>query len=182
MEAFFVSVLRKLRLVLTPLPFVAVGVGFANAQTFTQVHEFFIRIDSPHPQGDVFFNSTVQDFHPPIEGAWQTEHVQELNIPTDVIAVFLSGILIVTHGRTNEIADMGIVFRRPGDATILCQAGYEVGQVVEADIQGGQRSTMSTWVPVVDGAFQWCWWSSTDGTYPDHPSYGANLTVQAYAR
>lgn len=59
-------------------------------------------------------------------------------------------------------------------------AGNYIGQTVEASIANGQRSTMSTWCPVSNGKIEYQWRRSTTGDWPDHCSYGINLSAQSF--
>jgi hypothetical protein len=117
---------------------------------------------------------------------WCKVAVSDYGLPKDTKAVFLSGILIITHGMTPETADLKVGLRAFGDVTdpeTISPGGvWYDGQTVEAAVGNGQRSTMSTWVPVRDGAFEFRWERSTGGQWPTNSSYGVNLTIQAHAR
>ena len=84
----------------------------------------------------------------PASGSWQTISLSSLGIPTNAKSVFLSGMLIITHGTTAQTCDLTIAFRAPGDTLA---AGNYIGQTIEAAIGSGQRSTMSTWAPASGG-------------------------------
>ena len=100
-------------------------------------------------------------------------------VPENTKAVFLSGMLIITHGSVAETCDLHTYFRSGNSVT---DTQY-VGQTVEAHIGGGQRSNHSVWVPLDDGKFQFKWNSSTyPNTYPTHRSYGVNMRLNAWLR
>lgn len=115
--------------------------------------------------------------------SWQTIDVTTLCdgvsscLPATTKSIFVTGILLITHGTTNESCDLNFSARAYGDtmheANSICQA-------VEAHIGGGQRSGCATWIPVVDGKFQVYQKTNTPGTWPTNCSYGVNLVVQAY--
>lgn len=118
--------------------------------------------------------------------AWHTIDLAPFGVPADATAAFLSGLLIITGGTTAEIADLRVVFRRPGDMTscakYMGQASFQTNSVNGQPIGGGQRSTMATWVPLAEGKFELCYQLSTIGTWPTNPAYGINLSVQAWTR
>lgn len=104
------------------------------------------------------------------------------NLPSDIKAVFISGILIITHGPTFELADLAITFRAPGNN--LLGGDNRMMQTIEASVGNGQRSNAAVWVPVVNGKVEWYWWvnNSVPYGYPAYSAYGANLSVQGYIR
>lgn len=110
---------------------------------------------------------------------WHTVDLKPLGVTADAQAAFLSGILIITHGNTPETADMTLTFRRPGDSTPCTKY---LGQAVEAHIGGGQRSPISSWVPLADGKFEFCYRISTPGSWPTNSAYGINMSLQAWTR
>ena len=140
-------------------------------------NKWFIRDDNCKFPLGLFLNSaTVAGLteHPP--GQWSTLDLSGVT-STNAKGAFLSGILIITHGSVPEIADMEILFRNIGDTV---NEGNYHGQCIEADTQGGQRSTYSTFVPLTGGKCE-LWWNHTSpGSYPQYSAYGANLSVQAY--
>lgn len=112
------------------------------------------------------------------EGQWHTVDLQPWGVDEDAKVAFLSGILIITSGTTNEIADMTIVFRRPGDNYTTCDK--YMGQATLSGF-GGQRSGFASWVPVKWGKIEFCYKVSTPGTWPAHAAYGVNLSIQGWA-
>ncbi|WP_155730992.1 hypothetical protein [Pseudoalteromonas luteoviolacea] len=115
--------------------------------------------------------------HP--QGEWSEVDVSGL-VPPDVIAVFLSGNLLITHGNKPETCNLTIAYRNSGETH---EYAY-LGQTIEAHIGSGQRSAHSTWVPVKDGKFEIKWEANTAhlGTWPNHCSYGINLSLVSYLR
>ena len=114
-------------------------------------------------------------------GVWHDIDVVPLGIPRDVLSIFMSGILIITHGRAYETCDITLAFRGPGSATL---AGNYIFQTVESSLLGGQRSNASAMIPVKGGKFQMQWNQSSprDKAYPEVCAYGANIRVQMYLR
>jgi hypothetical protein len=110
---------------------------------------------------------------------WHDLDVCALGVPADVKAVFLQGMLIITHGTTGETANLTIAFRSP---TSTMDAGNYIGQVIEPWIGGGQRSPFAAFVPVIGGKVQYQWRRGTQGSYPANSAYGLNFTCQAYVR
>lgn len=116
----------------------------------------------------------------PVWKQWHTYDVTTRGVPVDAKAVYISGILIITHGAATQICDLSVTFQAPG-------AGYNgpsdyILQTTEANIGGGQRQTFGVWVPVVNGQFQMWWNRSTYGAWPAECSYGLNVALQAYVR
>jgi len=120
------------------------------------------------------------DYGPQGEAQWHSVDLKPYGVASDAISAFLSGVLIITHGTASETADMKIVFRKPGDAS--CPVSATMGQVVEAHVGGGQRSTMSTFVPLSNGCFEYSYTLSTPGDWSANSGYGVNLSLQAWAR
>jgi len=98
-------------------------------------------------------------------------------LPANTKQIFAAGILIITHGTTNEACDLNFSARAYGDTL---NEGNSICQAIEPFLQGGQRSGCSTWIPVRDGKFEVYQKTNTPGTWPTHCSYGVNLVVQAY--
>lgn len=112
-------------------------------------------------------------------GVPATVDLKPYGVPADAKVAWLSGILIITHGTTNEIADMRITFAADA-ASVDCN--QYIGQVTEAHVQGGQRSPISVMVPLRDAKFAFCYRVSTTGTWPKNSAYGINLSLQAWGR
>lgn len=115
----------------------------------------------------------------PAESTWNKINITTLGIPADAKSVFLSGILIITHGTTVQTCDITIAFRAPGDE--LAPGNY-IGQTIEAAVGSGQRSNMSTWAPVRNSEIEFYWKRSTQGQWPSECAYGVNLSAQSYLR
>lgn len=117
---------------------------------------------------------------------WHTVDLAAFGVPSDAVAAYLSGMLVITGGTTPEIANITIGFRRPGDTTscgkYLGQATFQTNSVAGQSIIGGQRTNMATWVPLSNGKLEFCYSLSTAGAWPDNPSYAINLSIQAWAR
>jgi hypothetical protein len=118
--------------------------------------------------------------------AWRDEHaiprpmapdqwhtVTLSNIPSDSIAVFLSGLMVITHPLTPVICNLTATFRAPGST--LHPGNYQI-QVAATRTLDGPRSTVATWVPVKHQQFEF-FYTMTPGC----PSL-INLSLQAYLR
>lgn len=110
-------------------------------------------------------------------GSWITVDVSHL-VPHGAKAVFLSGILIITHGTLPGTADLTAAFRSVGETTDYAY----VFQAIEAHLGGGQRSTAGTWVALENGKFEFKWMRNTVEPYPAGCAYLMNLRVTAYIR
>ncbi len=137
--------------------------------------QVYVRDDHPKAPIAIFINSYTS--YGPMNGSWQQLNVSALGIPSEAKAVFLSGLLIITHGTMAESCDLTISFRAPGNDL---DAGNYMGQTVETAIGGGQRSTMATWTPIKDGKIEFQWNRSTFGQWPTSCSYGINLSAQSF--
>ena len=108
---------------------------------------------------------------PMAPGRWFT--VTLSTIPADSKAVFLSGLMLITHPLTPVICNLTATFRAPGSN--WHEGNYQL-QVAATKTLDGPRSTVATWVPVKDRAFEF-YWTMTPGC----PSL-INLSLQAYLR
>jgi hypothetical protein len=117
---------------------------------------------------------------------WRSGDLKPLGVPADAKFVFLSGILILTHGTNAESVDLWLTFRKPGDNAASC--GKLIGQTTESAVGSGQRSGLAVWVPVDNGVINWCYRRyvngvmSDAGSWPDYTSVGGNLSVLGWAR
>ena len=139
-----------------------------------------VKVYAPSPSDapmGVFFNSYTG------AGAavntWTTVDLSDV-VPDNTIAVYLTGILIITHGTKQETADMHMFFRQ--DQSYDPKGRY-THQVIEASSRNGQRSTMGVWVALdANKRFQYKWETGPEsiyGQYPAYSAYGANLLVNA---
>lgn len=129
---------------------------------------------SAAPQA-VFFNSYTG------AGAkinqWKTVNLIDV-LPSNTVAIHVTGMLIITHGKEKEIADLKIYFRNNDSYD---PHGNYRHQVIESSEGDGQRSTMSAWIALKDNAFQYKWEINNSlGTYPAKSSYGGNLVIDAF--
>lgn len=111
------------------------------------------------------------------DNEWATVDISGL-VPPDTRAVYLSGLLIITHGSAEETCDLTLAYRNDAEAA---DPDY-IAQTIEATVNAGQRTPHSIWVPVRDGKFQIKWHRAPSGTWPDHCSYGINLSLVGYMR
>lgn len=95
------------------------------------------------------------------------------NLPEDTKAIFLSGLVVITHPGGSVTCDLWANFRAPGST--LPHDSYQM-QTIEAISGSGVRSNAAAWVPVVNRQFQ-IYWHHTPGC----PSL-INLSLQAYVR
>lgn len=150
--------------------------------------EIFTRSDNLYARGTVFVNTFTEYSNPPgcARDVWCVVDLSDAVLP-DAKSAFLSGMLLVTAGTAVEIADLHVAFKAvsndetcPVPQTATC-APY-VGQAVVALPGGGTRAPLSLWVPLEAGKFHFKWTTSTSGPWPEHASYGVNLTLTAWTR
>jgi hypothetical protein len=112
-------------------------------------------------------------------GSWVTVDLKPWGVGANAVAAFLTGILIITGGNVADvIADMTITFARPSD-TDINPARY-IGQCALQGI-GGQRSGISTWVPLENGCFNFMYTVASEAAgWPTGASYGVNMTPQIW--
>jgi hypothetical protein len=143
--------------------------------------------DNPESYPAIFVNSVTPETTP-LAGEWISLNVTQFGIPADAKAVFIGGILIITHGRKTQLCDLTVTFAKPASSSAT---GNYIFQAIEGETEGGQRSTAGAWVPVVDGVIDWQWGrgdvqtqypKGAIGSYPAECSYGISLSVQAYIR
>jgi hypothetical protein len=155
--------------------------------SWTEGSKIGVVTDNPEAYLAIFVNSTNAEATPPA-GEWIPLNVTQFGIPADAKAVYIGGTLIITHGKKPQTCDLTVAFARPGSATVT---GNYIFQAIEAETEGGQRSTAGAWVPVVDGVTEWQWGRGDTqtqypkgvvGAYPAECSYGINLSIQAYIR
>lgn len=153
--------------------------------TFITVSEFHVNT-GPARQfiGPIFVNSNTGNG--PQAFVWTP-----LNLATiDPLAVQakvaqLSGRLIITGGTTPEIADLGVVFRTPGDTSTTCDVPNFAAQAVyqsNPGASGGVRQNITIRVPFIAGEAEWCWFRSTTAAWPASASYGVNLNLDWWAK
>lgn len=155
--------------VTAPLPFVEVSrVFFCTAQDrIYSNNAVYAMIGTAMPAG------------PQKSNVWNRVDLKPWGVPADAKVALMSGILIITHGTEQQLADMHITFRRPSDTT--ADVTKYCGQICEASIGGGQRVPFSAWVALEDGVFDWAFWIAEPHGWPTYASYGINLGVEAYA-
>lgn len=157
------------------------AVIIAPAQTkpprFVRANELYVLAPGNPPSAGDYFISTA-----PFWGC-SADLWCKVQLPADVApdatAVFMSGIVIITHGYAIETADIKFGCRAPGDPQ---QPSWYNVQAVEASVGNGQRSTFGTWIPARNHQIECLWTRSTPGIWPDNSSYAINGTIQAYTR
>ena len=131
---------------------------------------------APSQQQVIFVNSYEEIG--PLAGEWHTIDVSNL-VPEEAKAIFLEGILIITHGFSTETANLQIFFRADGVTDYYIYPG----QVIEASSENGQRSPMSLWIPLSkDKKFQFKWTRTNPGQWPIWSAYGINLWLNAWGK
>lgn len=133
---------------------------------------------SPKQVQAIFLNShTGEGMATFPEDEWATVDVSHV-IPAEATAVYLSGLLIITHGTVEGVCDLTLAYRNHGETD---EYSYSA-QTIEAAVNAGKRTPHSIWIPVRDGRFQIKWHRSTTGSWPEHCAYGINLNLVAYLR
>lgn len=153
------------------------SLGFAQAIPWAKSSEFYTNPDNSKAPAPVFVNS--YSYTGPTAGGWVQIDLKPYGVAADAKAAFLSGLLIITHGTSQQVCDATVSLRAPGSGL---QAANYLGQVVEAHVGGGQRSGFASWVPLVNGVFEFQWSRSTFGQWPQECSYGINLSLQAWTK
>jgi hypothetical protein len=155
------------------------ALGPAAAQTtWTKSTEIWFNADNPKSPIPVFFNTAegggVRQFP---RGRWVSVDLSQCcNVPPDAKQAFLSGLLLIT-GPDGDMCNLRVAFRAPGSTW---SAANYLGQTLS--FYGGQRAPMSTWVPLVQGKFEFHWESVRPGAPPSRCTYGVNLSLQAWTR
>jgi hypothetical protein len=155
----------------------------------------YVNVGAPRQWNRPFFSSS---YHPagPLAFVWQKVDLKPYGVPADALTADVRGLLIITGATGNEeMADLGVIFRKPGDTAVLCHKDYYVGQTTftsnfitdvrgNRPLGGGQRSNMQAHVPLENGEVEWCWTRSTWGPPQTevYTLYGVSLSVQGFTR
>lgn len=148
-----------------------------------------VRYYSPTEAPPIIYSNSVNGDDPNCPpNQWNNAVVPSISddpangIPDDCIAVFLSGILIITGGNTptDEAADIHVRFRRWLAGNNQYLPAYAAQAVAETN--NGARNPYTQIVPVDCRRFQFYWTRSTPPPYPVHASYGFNAWVSGYVR
>lgn len=111
-------------------------------------------------------------------GQWYTIDATEF-VPIDAKGIYLSGMLIITHGPIDgEMCGLTMRFRGWGDKSernYMAQAGTTVAG-------GGIRQHYGDWIELRSGKFEFKWDRITQGEWPEHCSYALNFRATAYVR
>ena len=133
-----------------------------------------INANTSKEHAGVFVSTVYPQYQYNGNGTWSEIDISNL-VPVDTKAIFLTGILLITHSGSAGIADFRVHFKKSGAYTY---PGDYIGQTVEAHPGGGQRTNFSSWVPVENQKFMFYWY----GVPLSGVHYGTNLTIQAYIR
>jgi hypothetical protein len=123
----------------------------------------------------IYINAVDTEGEWPAGGGWftvdagKTVYDVDNGMPEDVIAVWLSGILIISPGYASEVADLHFYCRKP--STIPTDT-YLCAQTCATAPAQGARTNFTTLVPVTNRKFEFWWYKSTGGYWPEHSSYG----------
>lgn len=132
--------------------------------------------NGPGAQNPVIFINTATGAGQ-AAGEWHTVDLSAI-VPEGTIVVRLDGLLLITHGTTQETANLTVAFRDDPS----WEYGYNM-QTIECWVGGGQRTNAGAWVAVgADRKFQFKWTRSSNGSYPEWSAYGINLCVTAYVK
>lgn len=124
---------------------------------------------------------------PGSDGPWRKVDLSAV-VPEGTKAVFLSGLLIITHGTNPGTADLAVGFRKTGFQLTPNPTGDPdnhayVLQVCDAFPGGGQRSSAAVWVALDENrCFEFRWQRTLPGAWPSNPAYGINLRVTSYIK
>lgn len=151
--------------------------AFAGWVTGTEIG---VRDDNSKAPIAIFVSAGLTPSSGPAAGSWNRINVvSALGMPTGVKSVFLTGLLIITHGSTAQTCNLTLAVRAPGDTLA---AGNYICQAIEAHLGGGQRSGCSTWAPVVNDEIEIQWDRNTFTDWPTECAYGINLSAQSYVK
>ena len=132
-----------------------------------------------NPHSQIMYLNAVYDYGQyPAGGGWftvdagKTVYNVDTGIPEDALAIWLSGILIISPGYATESADLQLYIRRPGAVPATDGDTYLCAQTCASAPGNGARTNFTTLVPVTDRKFEFWWHRSTFGFWPDHASYG----------
>lgn len=152
--------------------------GCQGTSGFVEGSTIGIVAHSPTQFPVVFFNSyTGEGLAKFPENEWTTVDVGGI-IPLSIKAIYLSGLLIITHGTSEQTCDLTLAYRNQGDSVDYPYTA----QTIETAVSGGQRTPHSIWIPIQDGKFQIKWRRSTAGNWPENCAYGINLKLAGYLR
>lgn len=131
-----------------------------------------------NPHSQIIYVNAVYDAGPQPSGIWHTVDAGktvyniDTGIPEDALAIWLSGILIISPGYAYEIADLQFYCRRLGAVPAIDGDTYLCAQTCSTAPAQGVRTNFTTLVPVTDRKFEFWWNRSSGGYWPDHTSYG----------
>ena len=111
------------------------------------------------------------------KNTWYQVDLKPMGVSATAKWAFLSGLLIVTHGTSEQSCNLTVSFRGVGDT--LTVENY-LGQVIEPHLGGGQRSGLASYVPLKNGVFEYAYNYDGDGAWPASCAYGVNLSLQAW--
>jgi hypothetical protein len=140
-----------------------------------------------NPHTEIIYQNAVTDEGYLPAGAWhtidagKTFYGVDTGIPQNAIAIWLSGVLIITCGLAAEVADLQLYCRRLG-ATNADGDIYLCAQTTAVGPSGGARTNFTTVVPLVDRKFELWWYRSTGGFWNANSSYGIIAWPIAYLR
>ena len=155
-----------------------IAAGCHKSSGFVEGTTIGIAAHNPNAFPVIFFNTyTGEGLATFPENEWTTVDVTGI-IPDGVKAIYLSGLLIITHGTLEEICNLTLAYRDQGET-----GDYPyIAQTVETVVNGGARTPHSIWVAAHDGKFQIKWRRSTTGNWPENCAYGINLNLAGYLR
>lgn len=134
----------------------------------------------PTSNPPVVFRNAVADLGEPDK--WLEAEIPA-GAPADAVAAHVVGILIISHpGKPGVFdpvptADLHLRLRRALGPDNPYLPDY-IGQVCEAQ-PGGVRSPFASWVALEGRKFEYHWTRNTPPPYPQYPSYGFKLYVDA---
>lgn len=116
----------------------------------------------------------------PAANVWHTLDMTQFGVPATAKAVFLQGGLNITGGLAGGICNSYFFVRKdiPFDPKIVYWFG--MGQAMTSLLGEGDRKSIATFVPLVNGEFAWTWTRNTQGEWPEQCSYGGNFNIQGY--
>lgn len=153
----------------------------AVADGYTECSRFFFSRsqDRLWPAAPIrVFRGTTYD-EGPSSDTWNRLDLKPHGVPADAKAVLITGMLIITHGTTPQVANITITFKpptEPGDPLKY------IGQATEGNIGGGQRTNLTAWVAVDNGEIDYAYSFVAPTGHPNYAAYGINMHVDGYCK
>ena len=164
----------------------AFPVSAADVVTDVVTGQHYVFKDSPNHLPWLTWSKLPRD-------AWISVDATDYGVPVDAVAVFVQGVMAITHGLTPQICGETVSFRAPDQAQIVVSGLYkaptnyvwQAGSYFAGDLNNGgdgDRNPVSTVVPLVDGKFEFGWHAQGAQDYPAGCYSGGSFVITGYLR